>query len=70
MNHAYDQLDKALNESLAAENRLFAAPGWKGITSGDKSPDRHEEHLMRESAFCTLRWEVMLSRCQFLTEGT
>jgi hypothetical protein len=69
ISHAYDQLAKALNESLAAEQRLFTAPGWKGITSGDKSPDRQEEDLMHECSFSTLMWEVMLSRCQFLTEA-
>jgi hypothetical protein len=67
--HAYDQLDKALKESLAAEEQLFTAPGWNAITSGERPPDQSEEHLMHESALTTLTWEIMLSRCQFLMEA-
>lgn len=69
INHAYDMLAKTLDESIAAETRLFAAPGWKDITSGGRLPDTHERNLMHDSAFATLMWEVVLSRCQFLTEA-
>ena len=69
INHAYDRLEEALNESIAAEKKLFTSPGWKDITSGNRPPDADERSLMRDSAFSTLRWEVLLSRCQFLTEA-
>jgi hypothetical protein len=69
IDHAYVQLNRALDESIVAEKRLFTSPGWKDITTGGKSPDSREEDLMRKCAFSTLWWEAMLARCQFLTEA-